>query len=359
MAGEPSADLHGAKLIEELLKTNPKLRIAAVAGPCMRKLPIQTLFPMENLQVMGFVDVLFALPKILSQFFSLRNTLLQLKPKAVIFIDYPGFNLRLAKSLRKKQFPGKLIHYICPTVWAWGEKRIPLMEQNLDLLLTLFPFEKKCFLNPRLAVEHVGHPLVSAIPQQSAERKKILALFPGSRSHEIERNLPLQLAVAKKIQKEDPSTEIAISISSSDKKKQIEALIQNFPCQLIPPEKHYELMGKAHVAMATSGTVTLELALHETATVVNYAIRPIDLFLAQKIFQIRLPFYCIVNIIGGKEIFPEFFGSYLTEKALYESIKKLWENPEPAQESCKEIRALLTEKNASREAAYHITKILQ
>lgn len=359
VAGEPSADLHGAKLIEELLKMDPKLQIAAVAGPHMRKLPIQTIFPMENLQVMGFIDVLMALPRIVRQFFTLRNAILKLQPKAVVSIDYPGFNLRLARSLRKKGFGGKLIHYICPTVWAWGKKRIPLMEQNLDLLLTLFPFEKKCFLNERLLVKHVGHPLAHAIAKHNTKRKKILAIFPGSRSHEIERNLPLQLSVAEKIQKEDPSIEIAISISSLDKKNQIQALAQHFSCTFIPPENHYELMKTAHLALATSGTVTLELALHETPTVVNYAIRPLDLFLAQKIFRIHLPFYCIVNIIGAKEIFPEFFGPHLTEEALYQAAKKLWKNPEHSLQGCKEIRLDLSEKNASLESALEIMKILQ
>lgn len=362
IAAEPSADLQGAKLIEALLTLAPHLRIAAVAGPRMRKLPIQTLFPMENLQVMGFIDVLKALPKIGKQFFAIRNTILSLNPKSVVTIDYPGFNLRLAKSLRKKKFPGKLIHYICPTVWAWGKKRIPLMEQNLDLLLTLFPFEKNCFSKSKMQIEHVGHPLTGAIPPNFQKREKILAIFPGSRHHEIERNLPLQLAVAKRIKAQDPSLQIAISISSLDKEEQIRNLVQDFPSLLIPPDKHYALMQTAQLAIATSGTVTLELALHNTPTVVNYAIRPLDLFLAQKVFRIHLPFYCLVNIIASKEVFPEFFGPRLTEEALYSAAIKLWTDAEKQQEckqECEEIRRLLGDKNASEQAANRIMKTLR
>lgn len=354
LAAEPSADLQGAKLVEELLKIDPGLRIAAVAGPHMRQLPIKTLFPMENLQVMGFIDVLMAMPKIVKQFFMIRNTILKLNPKSVVCIDYPGFNLRLAKSLRKKGFTGKLVHYICPTVWAWGKKRIPMMEKNLDLLLTLFPFEKNCFSKTKLHVEHVGHPLIHAIPQTIKKREKILAIFPGSRSHEIQRNLPLQLAVAKKIKIQDPSIDIAISISSLDKEQQIRCISKDFPCRLILPEKQYELMETAQLALATSGTVTLELALHNTPTIVNYAIRPIDLFLAQKIFRINLPFYCIVNIIASKEIFPEFFGPRLTEETLYAAANELWANQKTqrsCQQGCQEVRFLLTDRNASQQAA--------
>ena len=127
LAAEPSADLQGAKLIEELLQQRPGLNIAAMAGPRMRALPIEALFPMENLQVMGFLDVAARLPKIARQFFAVRSRILALQPKGVVCIDYPGFHLRLERSLRKKGYRGKLIHYICPTVWAWGKKRIPLM----------------------------------------------------------------------------------------------------------------------------------------------------------------------------------------------------------------------------------------
>ncbi len=250
LAAEQSADLQGSKLIEEILRIDPTLRIAAVAGPRMRKLPIETLFPMENLQVMGFIDVIFALPKIMRQFFAIRKTILEINPKAVICIDYPGFNLRLERSLRKKGFQGKLIHYICPTVWAWGKKRIPLMENHLDLLLTLFPFEKNCFSPEKLRVEHVGHPLISAIPPQTPKRENLLALFPGSRTSEIERNLPLQLAVAKKLQAEDPSMAIAISISHIEKETQIQRLAHNFPCRFAPPDKSYSLMQSAKLAIA-------------------------------------------------------------------------------------------------------------
>ena len=144
-SGEPSGDLQGSLLIEALLKERSSIRIGAVAGPRMRRLPIEPYFEMEQLSVMGFIDVIAAIPHLIRQFFQIRNKILELNPKAVVCIDYPGFHLRLEKSLRKKGYRGKLIHYISPTVWAWGKKRIPQMEKTLDLLLTIFPFEKKCF----------------------------------------------------------------------------------------------------------------------------------------------------------------------------------------------------------------------
>jgi lipid-A-disaccharide synthase len=342
-AGELSGDLYGAKLIEELLKIHPHLKIAAVAGPRMRDFPIETHFRTEDLLVMGFIDVLRSLPKLLKQFFAIRNRILQLNPKAVIFIDYPGLHLRLARSLRKKGYKGKIIHFICPTVWAWGKKRIPLMAKHLDLLLTLFPFEKQCFADTSLPVHYVGHPLIKAIPPNASPRKKIIALFPGSRKTEIERNLPLQLAVARRLQKIDPTLEIALSKT-------------HFPLsipdvRIFPLEQNYELMRTAHIALATSGTVTLELALHKTPTVVTFAVKPLDCFIVQKILRINLPFYCIVNIIAQKQIFPELFGPNLTEDQLFFWARELLQRPEACLAGCEEVRQLLGEKDAIREAA--------
>jgi lipid-A-disaccharide synthase len=354
--GEMSGDAHGARLIESLLSLRPDLKIGAVAGPKMRKFPIQEYFPMENLRVMGFIDVLWALPKIIRQFFAIRNKILELAPKAVVLIDYPGFHLRMERSLRKKGYRGKLIHLICPTVWAWGKKRIPLMAQNLDLLLTIFPFEKSCFAHTDLPVQYIGHPLALPIAEFKPTNKfqgKILGIFPGSRKTEIDRNLPLQLKAARRLQQLDPTLKIAISMT------QFELDVPD--AILVKPEDHYELMRTCHMAIATSGTVTLELALHGTPTVVNFAIRPLDCFLAQKIFRIDLPFYAMPNIVVNKSVFPELFGPNLTEEALYFWTEKLWFDESARKnclKGCSEVKEALGEKKAALEAALAVITTL-
>jgi lipid-A-disaccharide synthase len=351
LAGEPSGDLQGAKLVEALLSLDPTLRIAAVAGPEMRKFPIECVEPMESLQVMGFTDVLFALPKIARLFFSLRRKILKLDPKAFVGIDYPGFNLRLHQSLKKSGFKGKLIHYICPTVWAWGKKRIPRMAATLDQLLTILPFEPSCFSHTPLPVEYVGHPLTEAIrsfkPDPTfrkrhgwQEEDKILAIFPGSRKQEVERNLPLQLQIAKKLQAEDPRLKIGVGI---------------------PFEERYQLMHTAHMALAKSGTVALELALHRTPTIVQYAIRPIDVFLATRVFNINLPFYSLPNLILQTEVFPELIGPHLTEERLYEEASRLWSNDAKrthCQTLCETLWTQLGSDLASLKAAKKILNLL-
>ncbi len=358
LAGEASGDYKGARLIEELLKSQPNLRIAAIAGPHMRKLPIKTVLPMEKFQVMGFSGVVSSLPKLIYLFFFIRNLILKKNPKAVVCIDYPGFHLRLEQSLRKKGFLGKLIHYACPTVWAWGKNRIPKMEKSLDLLISLFPFEKKYFEKTSLNVAYVGHPLSFDIPPPTSfSREKILAIFPGSRSSEIEGNLSIQIDTAKKLLSQDPSTQIHISISHEEHEQRIRKIIRELPCTFVYPKDRYALMKKAHLAIAKSGTITLELALHQTPTIVNFAIRSFDVFLAQKIFRIRLPFYCIVNIIGENEIFPEFFGPNLTPDALFKAALFMWSDEKKRNQciiDCQKIRQMLHQGNPSQIAAQRI-----
>jgi lipid-A-disaccharide synthase len=365
LAAEASADAHGARLIKELLEKRPDLNISAVAGPNMRALPINTVAPMEQFQVMGFYDVLMALPRLVRHFFRLRDLLLQLNPKAILCIDYPGFNLRLEKSLRKKGYKGQLIHYICPTVWAWRKKRILSMNQSLNLLLTIFPFEKKYFKKSNIQVEYVGHPLIHAISnyapsgnfrEQYQLSGKILGLFPGSRKSEIEKNFPLQLKAAQKLCQLDPELQIAISIASQEREAQIWSMA-GLKAVFIPPQHTYDLMRHCHLAFAKSGTVTLELALHKVPTVVTYAIRPLDRLIIQKIFKVNLPFYCIVNIIASKSVFPELFGPRFTVDGLRQAADVLLNNAAvrfTCQNECSQMQKLLGTQPASQLAAEHI-----
>jgi lipid-A-disaccharide synthase len=366
LAGEPSGDLQGAHLIEALYSQMPQLKITAVAGPRMRTHPIQCRTRMEELQVMGFTDVVKALPRLWKLFRQIRTEILQLQPKAVVCIDYPGFNIRLERSLRRHGYRGRLIHYICPTVWAWGKGRIPVMAQNLDLLLAIFPFEKSCFANTSLPIEYVGHPLVKKIKEHNPienfkehyhvdSAKKILAIFPGSRKTEIERNFPLQLQAAQQLQADFHDIEIAISLAHPD----LRSFLTIPHTRLIEPEHNYDLMQSSYLALATSGTVTLELALFQTPAVVNFAIKPLDAFLAQKIFRINLPHYAMVNILGGKTIFPELFGPHLTVNSLLQKAKELWcdqDMRKTCKAQCAHVKKMLGNTDAAEKAATFILR---
>ncbi len=364
-AAEHSADAFGKKLIQELLSLNPNLKILSVAGPQMREFNTKILIKMENFQVMGFIDILFSLPKLIKNFIYLRKSILKYNPKICVFIDYPDFNLLLEKSLRKKGYKNKMIHYVAPTVWAWRKKRADFMAKYLDLVLTIFPFEKKYFSHTKLDVRYIGHPLAYDILKatKSNHSKDLIGIFPGSRKKEIQRNLPYQLLAAKKLLEKNKNLKFAVSLTNQSL---IESIFKKNSLNekhfiFFDREKNYDFMGKLKLAFATSGTITLELALHKVPTVVNYAIKPLDLFIAKKLIKINLPYYCMVNIILNKEIFYELYGPNLSVDNLYECANRFLFDEKIKNQcisECENLIKILKIENSNKQAASIISSFL-
>lgn len=330
-AGEDSGDLQGEMILKGLLETNPNLDISGVLGPRMRVFPITEIFPMENFRVMGFIDVLKSLRKLRKHFFFIKSQILKLNPKILVLIDYPGFNMRLAKSLRKSGFKGQILQHVCPSVWAWKKGRIKTLERYFNKLICLFPFEKGCFRQSSLETIYIGHPLVNRIKSHLYKdplfSKQVIAIFPGSRSKEIYNNLPLQLKTAATFVKN--SYDIVVSCIHPKYESFIKKQINLYPevnAHIVSSKDNYDLMRVSKIALATSGTVTLELALHKVPTLVTYFIKPLDFFIARKIFKIDLPHYCIVNYLANKRIFPEFYGPHFKESMLFESFQFMFNN---------------------------------
>jgi lipid-A-disaccharide synthase len=365
-SGESSGDSIGAELLASLLSLNPSLKISAVAGPKMREYPITTLLPMEEFQVMGFIDVLKSFLKLSKLFRFIKNTLLKNPPTTIVFIDYPGFNLRMASHLRRAGFKGSLIHYVCPSVWAWKKGRVMPMARDLNLLISIFPFEKECFTHTNLQVEYIGHPLVSKIESYQPNKESpdlqspIFSIFPGSRKKEIERNFSLQLKAAAELT--DKSYTIAVSYADESFLPLLEEEIKKYPfkkIKLFPSKYNYDIMRKTHIAFATSGTITLELALYQVPTLVTYFITKGDFFLAKHIFHIKLPHYCITNYTVNKRIFPEFYGPDFTQDNLYATLTFMLNNPDTlarCKEQCSLVKEALTMPSPSLAAARHILK---
>ncbi|MDF2577208.1 MAG: lpxB [Chlamydiales bacterium] len=366
IAGEMSGDLHGAKLIESLKELSPQLDICGVAGPKMRAAGATCLMPMEDFQVMGFVDVLWSLPRIWRQAQTIISTILNNNYDAVVFIDYPGLNLRLAHALRKKGYNGQLIHYICPTVWAWGKERIQQMAVTLDLLLVILPFEKKYFDNTSLNTKYIGHPLVGTLLSYDYNvnwadevgidsAKPIISIFPGSRPKEIARNLEVQLNAVKHFLSEDDScaSTIAISVAHPNLKSSIQKIVDLTDLRniiLVDRKFSYELMKASHMAIAKSGTVTLELALHQVPTVVTYKLTWVNWFLAKYIFHINLPYYSLPNIIMSTEVFPELIDKKIPIDKLTNVVGQLYRaggKRESILNFCKEIKSQINIEQSS------------
>lgn len=357
IAGEKSGDMHGMDLIEAMKAQNCSASYYGIGGPEMQKAGLIPFLPFEDFQVMGFSDIIRSLPLLTQHFYTVAKEILKNKPKGVIFIDYPGFNLRLAQHLRKKGYKGRLIHYIAPSIWAWGKKRIPLMASTLDLLLTVFPFELKYFLHTNLKTVYVGNPLMKNGFKPQTPKHPLLALFPGSRLKEIERNLPLQIQTALLFLKKHPHFNVAISVSDPKFNSKILSLAQGTSFQLVNESLRYELMQKASIALAKSGTTTLELALSGCPTVVMYELTRLNYILARYLFKISLPYYALPNILLNEPIFPEHYKIHISPQELAMDLSKIMEKRAFVHAKAKTLNALLTTQNASVNAAKEILSL--
>lgn len=377
-AGEKSGDLHGGQLIRALKAYDSNSQFIGVGGPSMRAEGITCILAMEDFQMMGFSDILFSLPKLWHQFYTVRDAILRQQPACVILIDYPGFNLRLARSLRRRGFCGKIVQYICPSVWAHGRHRIETMAQNLDLLLTIYPFEKDYFAHTSLPVIYIGHPLVETITQHQYEDKwkekegisasaPLIALFPGSRPAEIKRHLPYQLKLASLLKDQNASLHFGLSYAHAGLLPSIQQSMQTYPIQLrhalhlIPPHLTYELMRDCQTAIAKSGTVALELALHHRPSVIMYELSTLNYLIAAYLLRLQLPHYCMVNILGKKEIFPELIGKNLSFSQLYQHVERIHNQEEHRKTiiaECQQVRQLLGSSPTHQLAAQAIQELL-
>lgn len=242
-----------------------------------------------------------------------------------------------------------------------------MMGKTLDLLLSILPFEKEIFTKTPLHVSYVGHPLIERLKQYDYKTLpldgKVIALFPGSRKKEIERNLPMYLDVCRTFLK--PGFKVALSISDERHKPLIQEILKakgwdEKEITFVSSDYSYELMKTAYLAIAKSGTVTLELALHRVPTVVTYAVSFLDKIIAYDILRIRLPFYCIVNILAQKEVYAELIGPRLTHPALKEKAEALLDDSHRRriQCDCELLLQHLGEKDTSSEAAAEVIKLI-
>jgi lipid-A-disaccharide synthase len=351
LAGEQSGD-HLGEAVAKILNT--KASLYGVGGSGMKEAGVSLLYDIDQLSVMGLTDVVKAFPRIYKRFVQARNWILNHNPTAVLLIDYAEFNLHMAKSLRKKGYKGKIIHYVCPSIWAWRKGRAKPMIKNLDLLLSILPFEESFFKDTPLRTVFCGHPLADQHWDDKPERRVTsipqIGLFPGSRISEIQKNLPIQIEALKSF----GSSEALISLA----RPSLLPLIRKLAPHLEICDDKNKLMTSIDGALATSGTVNLELALHKIPTVTLYKSSKLASFAMLKIFKTTLPFLCLPNIILNREIFPEFFYPEIDPHEVAETLKKVIEKREVVEKGCANLRKQLSSLSPAEKAAEEILKIM-
>jgi lipid-A-disaccharide synthase len=321
IAGEASGDLHGSNLIKAIKAKDADAIIQCWGGDLMQAAGGTIVKHYRTLAFMGFVEVLMNLRTIFSNIQFCKKDINAFTPDVLICIDYPGFNLRIAKWAKAKGL--KVIYFIAPQVWAWKENRVPAMRESIDRLLCILPFEKKYFKDRwNWDVDYIGHPLMQVLESQhelphplpSIAGEKIIALLPGSRKQEILKKLPEMLSVVK----EFPNYHFAIG--------QAPGLEDAWFASLVPENKNvhivkgntYALLNHSQAAIVTSGTATLETALLGVPEIVCYKGNPITLALAKRFVKIK--FIALVNLIMDKEVVKELIQEDLNKKNLVNEL---------------------------------------
>ena len=375
IAGEPSGDLLGSRLMRAMLAKAPDTEFFGLGGETMAREGLKSLFDIKELAVMGLLEVIPSIPRILKRIRQTVDDIERIKPDVVVTIDSFSFSARIHQALRKRNLKIPQVHYVAPQVWAWKKKRARTMYKYLDLLLTLFPYEPKYFTPYRLQAEFVGHPVIeSAIiygnKTDFRERfnipaeQKIMAILPGSRKNEVSRLLPVFLSAAEEFYHKNKNYVFVIPTVQTVEDK-VKALISKTDLPIIVLNNEadrYDALKASEVAIAASGTVALELAMIDVPHLIAYRVAPLTAFLVRHLLKIE--FVNLSNILLGRAIVPELLQENCTkEKILYYVNRFLKKDDlyEKQMEGFEKVRQILgvAEQTPSANAADIIFKIIK
>ncbi|MCA1578850.1 MAG: lipid-A-disaccharide synthase [Acidobacteria bacterium] len=378
VAGEPSGDAHAAALVNALRKKSLRVEFDCfgATGPLMRAEGVETIVNSDELAIMGILEVARALPKFLHAFRTLKQAAFARSPDAVVLVDWPEFNLRLATALHRRGL--KIIYYISPQLWAWRPRRISTIQRDIDLLLSILPFEAEWFKARGVDhVQFVGHPLAGEVRARFGREEfcrrhdlnpsqPIVSLLPGSRRKELQRILPPMLGAVAKLNAVRPEIQCVVVVAPSrtiEETKQIvtqqngAASITVASIKLVPGETP-EALAASDAAAVASGTATLEAALLETPMVVVYKESAVNWHTLGRL--ITVSHYGLVNLVAGKEIARELMQNDLTAETLTRELLKLLDPAANriARQQLAEVAQRLGEGGASERAAELISDFL-
>lgn len=351
VAGEASGDARGEELIRSLRVLRPGIQFSGLGGPRMRALAPAIDDWIDQAGVIGIIDVLRHYPFFKRRFDAALAEIDRLQPDAVVLIDYPGFNLRLAKALRKRGTRAKIIDYISPQVWAWNRRRIPEMARSLDLMLCIFPFEQALYEESGLKTIFVGHPMLDSLARTGEPRDETLVgLFPGSRKREIARIFPTMLATAALIKKARPELRFEAAAAS----ERMGELMESMPHAgvEIGLRNSHSLMQRASAGMVASGTATLEATFFGLPFALVYRVAPLTYAIARRL--VRLRWIGIANILAGREIVREFIQGDAEPAAIADELLRLLNSSDAREALVRDLESVIAqlgEPGASARAA--------
>jgi lipid-A-disaccharide synthase len=331
LAGETSGDAHAAELIEQIWLLNPKVRISGMGSQQMKKAGAEIFFDSSSIAVMGLIEVLKHWGEIKRAMDCVRQKMDETRPDLLILVDYPEFNLKMARHAR--QLGTKVLFYISPQVWAWRPKRIKKIGQLIDHMAVIFKFEKAYYERANIPVSFVGHPLVDKVVSSRSKDEvrqllglekniPVVGLFPGSRNNEIDRLLPLMLECAQQMIRTNPRLAFVLPVAASLDfdaiKHQCEQSNLNI---LVTQDNIYNLITCCDSIVSCSGTVTLEIALLGIPMCIVYKMSPLSYHILRHL--VKIPHVGLVNIVAGKSVVQEFIQTDATAENISEEMFRI------------------------------------
>jgi lipid-A-disaccharide synthase len=365
-AGEASGDLHGATLCRALREMAPSLRLVGMGGPRMAAAGAELVADVSRHAVVGTSEALGRIPGLYRAYRMLQARLFEDRPRALVVIDFPEFNLRLARSARRAGVP--VVYFIPPQLWAWRRGRIRQMERRVSRVLAVLPFEEELYRAAGISVDVVGHPLLDVLPldlTRDAARRElgldpgevVVGLLPGSRREEVTRLLPPMLTAAHRLAASGAAGRFTLGLAPTVDRAAVEGLTKaafadGGPRVDVVERRTYEVMAAADVVLIASGTATLEAALLGVPMVVCYRVSRLTEALVR--MTVRVPWCSLPNLIAGRAVVPEILQDDLTGQRLASEALRLLEDPVAAtaqRAAFKEVRARLGEPGVGRRAA--------
>ena len=359
VAGEASGDQLAAGVVRALQQRDPSVAFFGMAGPVMRETGVEAIARSEELSVMGLIEVLKQLPRLLRLLKRMRTALRQRKPDLVILVDVPDFNLKLAKTATQLGIP--VLYYVSPQVWAWRKKRVYKIARVVSHMAVLFPFELAVYQQAQVPVTHVGHPLARTLHRQHVPAvaraelglepaRKTIGLFPGSRRSEVERLLPVLLQTAKQLLASEPVQFVLSQAQSLDDDLFAAATVSGLPLMRVRGQSA-SVAEACDAVIAASGTLTLELALLEAPMVIVYRAAPMTWAIFSRL--VKIPYVSLVNILLEHGAVPELLQHRANPDEILKALQPLLTPAGAAaqQRALAQIRGLLGDGDASAKVA--------
>ena len=339
VAGEPSGDLLGSRLMRALKRqTNNDIAFYGVGGETMQAEGLTSLFDIRDLAVMGFMEVIPSIPKILRHLNEIITDIKQIQPDVILTIDSYSFSIRVHQALKKNNIDIPHAHYVAPQVWAWNKGRTKILPKWIDHLFCLLPDEPDYFTPYGLPTTFVGHPVIEGgadkgdaqkfrLEHNLSEQTPVLALLPGSRKNEIQGLLPLFMQTAERLSETHPNLFVVVPTVQTVADKITEQLKDwKIPHAVVLGERaRYDAFSVANIALAASGTVSLELAMAHVPHLIAYRLNPLTATLAR--FVLKIKYVNLINLLQDKEVIPELLQENCTLEKLRKTAENLFQNP--------------------------------